>query len=132
MANVAVRNGSLFTFAFSDCKFFYLLHQIKINCVYRLHWKSEKIRNELNELDELIYSKSLHLTTSYANWYAFLYLNAQIKTFIYLSYLKSGKWAKWARKLENIDEQLCSLTCFLESACWNMYRNVYSFMHLKS
>ena len=42
-----------------------------------------------NELDELEYSKSLNQTTSYAHWYAFLYLHAQIKTSVYLPPLKS-------------------------------------------
>ena len=38
--------------------------------------KSQKNRIEPNELDELIYSKSLTQTTSYAYWHAFLYLHA--------------------------------------------------------
>ena len=29
------------------------------------------------------------------------------------------------------DEQLCSLTCFLISACLNMYQNIYSFIAFK-
>ena len=70
-------------------KFFVLSH-----CKFSwLHWKLDKIKNEQNELDELKYSKTLIQTTSYAHWHAFLYLHAQtcIKTFIYLSHLKSEK-----------------------------------------
>ena len=36
----------------------YLLDKIKSNCMYWLHWKSEKNRTEPNELDELKYSNS--------------------------------------------------------------------------
>ena len=78
-------------FVFSHCKSFYLLDQIQSNCVFRLHLKSEKNRTEPNELDELKCSKSLNQTTSYAHWHAFLYLHAHIKTFIYLSHIKSEK-----------------------------------------
>ena len=54
-------------FIFSHCKSFYLLDQIKSNCMYWLYWKSEKNRTEPNELDELKCSKSLNQTTSYAH-----------------------------------------------------------------
>ena len=40
-------------FIFSPCIFFSLLGQIKSNCMYWLHWKSEWNRTEPNELDEL-------------------------------------------------------------------------------
>ena len=48
------------SFIVSPWIFFYLLNQIESNCMYWLHWKSEKNRTEPNELDELKYSKSLH------------------------------------------------------------------------
>ena len=75
------KHWSFFTI-FSHWNF---VDQIKSNCMYWLHWKSEKNGTEPNELDELKYSKSLNQTTSYAHWYAFLYLHAQtcIKTFIF-------------------------------------------------
>ena len=100
MATAAVRKEvvSIGYFLPSFClqwlQFFYLLDQIKSNCMYWLHWKSEKSRIEPNELDELKCSKSLNQITSYAHWHAFLYLHAQIKTFVYLSYLKSEKGAE--------------------------------------
>ena len=124
-------------FVFSHCNFFYLLNQIKSNCVYWLHWKSEKNRTEPNELDELKCSKSLNQTTSYAHWHAFLYLHAHIKySFIYpFKNQKKNwvKWAKWAKILKNTltEEHLCSLTsvtCFFVSACLNMYQNINSFI----
>ena len=72
-----------------------------------------KKKTELNELNELEYSKTLSQMTSYAPSHAFLYLHAQtcMKTFMYLSHFKSVKnWAKWARILKNTitDEQLCT------------------------
>ena len=102
---------------------FHILDQIKSNGMYWLHWKSEKNKAQPNELDELKYSKSLNQMASYAHWHAFLYLHAYIKTFIYLSCLKSEKkTGKWARILTNTltDEQLCSLTCFPVFGCSNM------------
>ena len=95
-------------FIFCHCKFFYLLDQIKSNCMYWLHWKSEKDRTEPNELEELKCSKSLNQTTSYAHWYAFLYLHAQtcIKTFIHLSHFKSEKQSE----LNELNELKCSKT----------------------
>ena len=89
MAAVAVRKKSLAlvsfhqAFIFSHCKSFFRLDQIKSNCMYWFHWKSEKKRTEPNELDELKCSKSLNQTIGYAHWHAFLYLHAPIKTFIY-------------------------------------------------
>ena len=65
MAAVAVRKKvvSVVHFSPSFClqslQLFYLLDQIESNCIYWLHWKSEKNRTEPNELDELRYSKSL-------------------------------------------------------------------------
>ena len=119
-------------FIFSHCKSFYLLDQIKSNW---LHWKSETNRTGPGELDELKCSKSLNHTTSYAHWYAFLYLHSHIKTFIYLSHWKSEKnyWAEWARILTNTltDEQICSLTCFLVFAFLNIYQNIYFLSWLK-
>ena len=44
--------------------FFYLSDEIKSNCMYWLHWKSEKNRTEPNELDELKYSKSPNRQTA--------------------------------------------------------------------
>ena len=120
-------------FVFSHCKSFFLLDQINSNCMYWLHWKSEKNRTEPNELDELKCSKSLNQTISYAHWHAFLYLHAPIKTFIYPiknQKKKTAKWAKWAKMLKNalIDEQLCSLICFFVSALLNMFQNIYLFI----
>ena len=110
-------------FIFSHCKSFFWLDQIKSNCMYWLHWKSEKNRTEPNELDELKCSKSLNQTISYAHWHAFLYLHAPIKIFIYLI-------KKWAKMLKNIltNEQLCSLICFFVSAFLNRYQNINSFI----
>ena len=72
-------------FVSSHCKSFYSLDQIKSNCMYWLHWKSEKNKTEPNVKDELKCSKLLNQTTSYTYWHIFLYLHADIKTFIYLS-----------------------------------------------
>ena len=136
MAAVTVRKKVLITFhqdfVFSYCKSFYLLDQIKSNCMYWLHWKSEKDRTEPNELDELKCSKSLKQTTSYAHWHAFLYLHAHIK-YLFLYPIKNQikkTWAKWAKRakiLKNTltEEQLCSLSCFSVSACLNIYQNIY-------
>ena len=89
------KHWSLLTkLSFSVPAFFNLLDQIKSNFMYWLHWKSEKNRTEPNELDELKYSKSFNQTTNYVHWHAFLYLRAQIKTFIYSSFLKSEKRSK--------------------------------------
>ena len=68
--------------------FFYLLDQINSNCMYRLHWKSEKIMIEPNELDEQRYSKLLNQMTSYAHWHTFLYLqvNDCLLLFSWLSF----------------------------------------------
>ena len=97
MAAVAVRKKvvsiSHFSFVSGHCKSFYLLDQIKSNCMYCncmdwLHWKSAKNRTEPNEQDELKCSKSLNQTTSYAHWHAFLYLHAHIKIFIPLKIRK--------------------------------------------
>ena len=92
-----------------------LKHKSKYLFLYRI-WNQKK-KTELNELDELIYSKSLtqkkklekktelnelseleywktpSQMSSYAHWHAFLYLHAQtsIKTFIHFSDLKSEK-----------------------------------------
>ena len=78
-------------FVFSHCNFFYLSDQIESNCMYWLHWNSEKNRTGPNDLNELKCSKSINQITNYAHWHAFLYLHAQIKTFIYLSYLNQIK-----------------------------------------
>ena len=52
------KQWSLFTMLVSSVtEIFFLLDQIKSNCMYWLHWKSEKNRTEPNELDELKYSK---------------------------------------------------------------------------
>ena len=124
-------------FVFSHCKSFYLLDQIKSNCMYWLHWKSEKNRTEPNELDELKCSKSLNQTISYAHWHAFLYLHAPIKTFIYpIKNQKKkdwAKWAKWAKMLKNTltDEQLCSLICFFVSFL-NMYLFIFYILNKKN
>ena len=122
MAAIAVRKKVISIGHFSPCfrlqslQFFYLLEEIKSNCMYWMHWKSEKNRTEPNELE----------MTSYAHWDAFLYLHAQtsIKTSIHLSDLKSekkdwAKWAKWARILKSTlnNKQLHSGTCFLVFAC---------------
>ena len=64
MAAVAVRQKVVSIGHFSPCFyfqslkfFFFLLDQIKSNCMYWLHWKSEENGTEPNELDELEYSK---------------------------------------------------------------------------
>ena len=81
--------------------------------MYWLHWKSEKNRTEPNELDELKCSKSLNQTTSYAHWYAFLYLHSHIKTFIYalknqkmieLTELNELKYSKSLDQEQNQDQ----------------------------
>ena len=85
MAAVAVRKKVVSIGHFSQV--FYLLDQIKSNCMYWLHWKLEKNRTEPNELVELKCSKSLDRVTSYAQGHAFLYLHAHIKTlFFFLIY----------------------------------------------
>ena len=119
------------TLIFSECNFFYLLDQIKSNCMYLFHWKSEKNRTELKKLDKLKYSKSLQQITSYTHWHAFLYSHAQLE-YLFI-HLKWAEGAKWARILKNTlaSEQLCSLTCFLISACLNMYKNIFSFISFK-
>ena len=62
------KHWSFFTkFFFWSLQIFFLLDQIKSNCMYWLHWKSEKNRIEPNVLDELRCSKSLNQTTSYAH-----------------------------------------------------------------
>ena len=78
-------------FPISHRKDFHLLDFFISNRMYWAHLKSDKIRNEL---DELKYSKSFEQTISYAHWQAFLYLHAHIKTFNYLSHLKSEKKAE--------------------------------------
>ena len=85
MAAVAVRKKVvsighfLPSFYFQTLHFFYLLYQIKSNCIYWLHWKSRENGTEPSKLDELKYSKSLNQISSYAHWNAFLYLHAQLK-----------------------------------------------------
>ena len=100
LAAIAVRKKviSIGNFSASFClqslQFFFhlLLDQIKSNCIYWLHWKTEP-----NELDELKYSKSLNQTTSYAHWHALLYLQAHIITFIYIPLkIRKNDKAKWA------------------------------------
>ena len=99
-------------FLSSHCKSFYLLDQIKSNCLYWSYQKSEKDRTEPNELDEL---KMIKITpdNQLGSLTCFLYFHAHIKyLFIYPIKEKDwAKWAYWARILKNtlIDEQLCSL-----------------------
>ena len=66
LSAVAVRKNVTFHQTFTAI-FFYLLDQIKSNCMYLLHWKSEENRTETNELDELKCSKSLNQTISYTH-----------------------------------------------------------------
>ena len=86
----------------SHCKSFYFLDQIKSNCMYWLHWKSEKNRTEPNELDELKDSKWFNQTTSFAHWHVFFVfacLNQNINLFIlfWIREKEQAKRAKWAR-----------------------------------
>ena len=119
-------------YVFSHCNFFYLLDQIKSNCMWWLHWKSEKNRNEPNELNELKYSKSLNQLCSLTCSCICMLRHVSKHLFIPYKIKKKdwAKWAKWARILKNTltDEQLCSLTCFLVFARSNMYQNIYSFI----
>ena len=59
----------------------------------------------------------------------FLYLHDYIKTFIYLSHLKSEEKSE-LKVINNTltDEQLCSLICCFLFACSNMYQNIFSFI----
>ena len=124
MAAVAVRKKVVSIGHFSPCfylqslNFFYLLDQIKSNCMYWLHWKSEKNRTEPNELDELKCSKSLNQTISYAHWHAFLYLHAPIKTFIYP--IKNQK------KKTELNE-LSELKCLKTPSQMSSYAHWYAF-----
>ena len=115
-------------FVFSHCKSFYLSDQIKRNCKYWMHWKSEEKRTEPNELDELKWSKSLNRTTSYAHWNAFLYLHAHINTFLNFS-IKNQKKKELneLRELEYLKKPSQMSSLFV-SACWNMYQNVNLFI----
>ena len=103
MAAVAVRKKVvsighfLPSFYLQSQHFFYLLDQIKSNCMYWLHWKSEKNRIEPNELDELQYSKSLNQISSYAHSKVFLYLHAQLKHLYILLKIRKKYWVKWAK-----------------------------------
>ena len=94
---------------------FILFDQIKSNCVFRLHLKSEKNRTEPNELDELKCSESIIQTLTC--FPAFACSHQNIYLFIPIKIRKKdwAKWARWARMLKNTltDEHLYSLTCFL-------------------
>ena len=61
-----------------------------------------KRETELNELNELEYSKTPSQMSNSAHWHAFLYLHAKtcIKTFIHLSHFKSEKQTE----LNELDE----------------------------
>ena len=115
------KHWSLFTMLLSSVTdfFFFLWHQIKSNCMYWLHWKSEKNRTEPNELDELKYSRLFNQTTSFAHFNAFLYLHALVKTLIYLFYLKSEKKSK-LNKLNEL-EYLKTPSQMSSSAHWHVF-----------
>ena len=78
MAAIAVRKKVISIGHFSPCfrlqslQIFYLLEEIKSDYMHWMHWKSVKNRTEPNELDELKYSKSLTLMTSYAHLHVFV------------------------------------------------------------
>ena len=124
-------------FCLQSLQIFYLLEQIKSNCMHWMHWKSEKNRFEPNELDELKYSKSLTQMTSHAHWHVLVFACSHMYKNIHLPHLKLeknyAKWAKWARILKNTltNEQLCSLTNFFVFACSDKYQNIYSFFRFK-
>ena len=55
---------------------------------------------------------------------------------IVLKIRKKKDWARWGRwakilKITQTDGQLCSITCFLECACLNIYQNILSFILYK-
>ena len=84
MAAIAVRKKVISIGHFSPCfrlqSTFYLLEEIKSNCMHWMHWKPEKNRTEPNELTELKYSKSLFLCSEiYQNIHLF-HLKLEKKT----------------------------------------------------
>ena len=109
----------------SHCKPFYLLDQIKSNCMCWLYWKSEKDRTEPYELDELKCSKSLQ-TTSYAHWHAFVYFHAHIK-YLFI-YRISNK--KKQTELNELNEQKCSKTPSQMSSY--AHKHVFLYLHAQT
>ena len=100
MATIAVRKKVISIGHFSPCfclqslQIFYLLEEIKSNCMHWMHWKSEKNRTEPNELDELKYSKSLTQMTSHAHWHVLVFACSDMYKNIHLSHLKLEKKTK--------------------------------------
>ena len=110
-------------FVFSHCKCLYLLDQIKRNCMYWLHWKSEKNRTEPYELDELC-SLTCFLLSACSHHSIYLSIPLKIRKKDW------AKWAKWGRILKNIltDEQLCSPD-MLSCICLLKHISKYLFLY---
>ena len=93
----------------------YLLHvdicMFTLKLFFFILSKSEK-KAELNELDEVEYSKTPWQMSSYAHWYAFLYFLAKIyiKIFIHLWKYLFIAFEKKNNELNELNELECSKT----------------------
>ena len=94
--------------------------------MYWSHWKSEKNRTELNELDELDYSKAPSQMNSYAHIHTFLYLHAQtcFMHYVYISYWSHLKWEKNRTELNELNELKYS------TSQMSSYAHIHAFLYL--
>ena len=111
--------------------FFFLLDQIKSNCMYWLHWKSKKNRTEPNELDELKYSKSPDIQSCLLK--CFLVFACLIKT--YSSYLNSENQINFNElKYLKTSSQMTSSAhwhTFLHLLAWTCIKIFIHLLHLQ-